>query len=95
MTRYRDEPMELADVKEVMTSLTEQLKRQGYQPTAMLQIAGIIFLTHGMAAVDTCPDDPDVVASIADSFRSVIANVVQRLIEYRHEEHASKHEASP
>lgn len=76
--------MEEHDVKAILEILTVQLKARGYQPDSLLQVAGILFLTHGTALVDHNKGRDGVVQHAADTYRAVVGNVIQSLIDYRY-----------
>lgn len=74
------------EVKQIVHALTEQLKAMGHRPDVLMQAAGVILLTHGMAVMDCNPGARDAVQNLTDAYRAVLSNVTEMLFHYRDSE---------
>lgn len=72
-------------VIEIMRYVERRLEELGYQPDSLMQIAGCLLVSHGVKVFDSYAGRRvELGPTLFDMYRSIVGNVIEHLIAYKH-----------
>jgi len=73
------------DLKQVLDSVSKQLRELGYDPHSLIHLGAVAWLSYATAMIDRNPHRSDMPELLADLFRGICGNVIQGIYDYRNE----------